>query len=251
MQKCFEYFQCDKNNQILSLDYDAEYDLLVYGTNDRKICMVNDKGNFEIFNFDISPHVITSLLIEKGFRTLFAGTEEGNILVFIWPLQMKNNQLQYFTFSLHQKMVTKMLITADKQYFVSASEDCSIYMCQIKYYDESISVREDKLESQLDYLNSQSEDDHENHNPFPNVDGDATDLQIKELKSEQVLRISHFSLVSSEQMGRLKGEIKDLDFHIQNIKNETEDQNEQLRELHKKRQNEVESEKKEILKNQK
>lgn len=68
------------------MDYDAEYDLLVYGVSDRKLYMVNDKGNFEIFSYDMSPHKITSLLIEKTYKIMFAGTEEGNVLTFLWPL---------------------------------------------------------------------------------------------------------------------------------------------------------------------
>lgn len=56
MTKQFEYFPGDKNSVISCLDYDAGLDLLVYATNDKKIFLVNDKGNFEILNYDISPH---------------------------------------------------------------------------------------------------------------------------------------------------------------------------------------------------
>lgn len=74
MDKNFEFFLIDKNSKITCIDYDTQYDLLVFGTDDKKLVMVNDKGNFEIFNYDISPHVLTSLFIEKNFKILFAGT---------------------------------------------------------------------------------------------------------------------------------------------------------------------------------
>ena len=45
----------NKNSQITALEYDSQLDLLIYATNDKKMTMVYDKGNIEIFTYDISP----------------------------------------------------------------------------------------------------------------------------------------------------------------------------------------------------
>ena len=36
--------------------------------------MVYDKGNIEIFTYDISPDLITSIRIDKAYKVMFAGT---------------------------------------------------------------------------------------------------------------------------------------------------------------------------------
>jgi len=41
-----------------------ELDLLVYGTADKRVIMIHDKGNFEVLSQDLSPHTPSSILID-------------------------------------------------------------------------------------------------------------------------------------------------------------------------------------------
>ncbi len=56
LKKEFEYFILDKNQKILALEYDSDFDLLVYSVDDMKISMIYEKGHIEILCYDMNPY---------------------------------------------------------------------------------------------------------------------------------------------------------------------------------------------------
>ena len=244
-EKRFEYFLNDKNKKILAIDYDAEFDLLVYSTDDMKLSLIHDKGNIEIFTYDLKPTLITSLLIDKDYKILLAGTNSGNCMMFLWPLQLYQNKLEFLSTPFHSGPINQMRITSDKNYLITASDDSTIYFSYIRYFNEDVNKKKSQQKEGDEEFEEYEEDDVE----LADFEDDSD--FIKKKIQEKILKISDFTLISNEQLNRMKGNIKDCDFHIQNIKNEIEDQQETLKKEHNIEKTKLENEKKIILKNQK
>lgn len=244
-EKKFEYFLNDKNKKILAIDYDAEFDLLVYSTSDMKLSLIHDKGNIEIFSYNLKPTLITSLLIDKDYKVLLAGTDSGDCMMFLWPLQLYQNKLEYLSTPYHSGPINQMRITCDKNYLITASDDSTIYFSYLRYFNEDVNKRKSQQKESNQEFDEYEEDDIE----LADFEDDSD--FIKKKIQETILKISDFTLISNEQMNRMKGNIKDCDFHIQNIKNEIEDQQENFKKEHNKEKTKLENEKKIIIKNQK
>ena len=226
-EKDFEYFMPDKNSSITSLDYDPELDLLLYSTTESMMYMVYDKGTLEVMSYKLRPTVISYLLIDKSHKVLYAGTTDGCVLIYLWPLVMTRQHVECFRIPLHASAVRKITVTCSERELVTASDDCSIYFNRILYYDESLRVNTEEIKDTL-----QATETHSHSFDDEGKDGlnflDLIDInkrnEVADRTSKFQLKIQDFSFVSGESMRRLKSKIKDLDFNIQNIKNEIEDQ---------------------------
>lgn len=252
--KDFEYFMPDKNSHITALDYDPELDLLLYSTDESILYMINDKGTLEVITYHLNPDVISYLLIDKTHKVLYAGTTTGCILVFLWPLMLLKCDIEYFRIPLHSASIRKIVRTYNDKELVTASDDCTIYINRIVFYDENLKVNVDEHKDTM----HASEGDGDSFDEDTKTDINFIELielnknnEITEKLPKFQLKIQDFSYVSAETVRKLKNKIKDLDFNIQNIKNEIEDQQDIVLKHHKVDKTKNEEDNKIIIKKEK
>jgi WD40 repeat protein len=78
-EKHFEHYPTSKKIKTLSLGFDEELDMLIYSTDDSRIRMVYGLTNDSIVDCWLEKYCITSILINKKKKILFAGTSRGSI----------------------------------------------------------------------------------------------------------------------------------------------------------------------------
>ncbi|XP_034159183.2 cilia- and flagella-associated protein 57 isoform X1 [Pangasianodon hypophthalmus] len=79
----------------------------------------------EVASDDVS---YTSIVMTRSGRALFTGTSSGTIRAIKYPLLMQKDWTEY---QAHSGPITKMVITFDDQYLLSASEDGCLFIWKI------------------------------------------------------------------------------------------------------------------------
>ncbi len=76
--------------------------------------------------------------------------------MFLWPLSIIKGKLEFTVTNLHSAEIKQIETTCDKNYLITISKDASIYLCNMKYYQESSnkSYNDDLLEenNSCDYI---------------------------------------------------------------------------------------------------
>ncbi len=127
-------FKTPKHNAFA---YDPEFDILVACSDDGKTKFLTEKGSNTIFEYDSSPVNYTSIYINKRQQTIFFGTSNGSVRVFLWPLtEFQKDNIEYIEFPIHQLPVVSLKATHDYSTLVTASEDGSIFLLKLKEYVE-------------------------------------------------------------------------------------------------------------------
>lgn len=104
--------------------------VVVAGGSDSKVREIT--AGEETMLIDLAPGVcITSMVLTKDNKRLFAGTNLGSILVYVWPLSSKNAVIESFG---HAEAITHMCITEDNESLVTCSEDGSICLFKISSF---------------------------------------------------------------------------------------------------------------------
>jgi len=75
-----------------------------------------------------SDSTLTQVVLSRSGRMLFAGTNEGSIRSFKFPLTSPGEWQDY---QAHSSAITKMRITSDDQYLISVSDDASLFIHKI------------------------------------------------------------------------------------------------------------------------
>lgn len=78
-----------KNQNINAIQYDDEYDILFYSTEEGKLELYsteNGRGVKQYMTLQYEDCFITSLKLNKQSEILLVGTSKGSIRVFNWPL---------------------------------------------------------------------------------------------------------------------------------------------------------------------
>ena len=254
-ERDFEFYPANKASAVTTIDYDTSLDLLVYATSNMKLHMFYDKGAVEIVHHEVAPLTINCLLICRVLKVLFAGCSNGSVQMFIWPLCQNKGIIESITTLLHQLPVTKLMINGDRSVLTSCSEDATVFVSKIHSFADNFV--EDKNEEQTKKLNSKDKESPliDEHLADDNVlifDGngldDGDELERDEMR---VFKFSELVITSSYADKRKQEILKDLDFQIQNLKNEIEEQKEILEREHKNLRKGEEISRKDVLKDQK
>ncbi|XP_046708698.1 cilia- and flagella-associated protein 57 isoform X1 [Silurus meridionalis] len=92
-------------------------------------CTLKEIHNCQILREVSSDDVIyTAVVMTRSGRALFTGTSSGTIRAFKYPLVMQKDWKEY---QAHSAPVTKLAITFDEQYLLSASEDGCLFIWRI------------------------------------------------------------------------------------------------------------------------
>ena len=78
-EKFIEHYPTSKKIKTLSIEFDAELNLLVYSTSNGHLKMFYDRGNISEVEILFNDYYITSLQLCKKDRILFGGTSRGTI----------------------------------------------------------------------------------------------------------------------------------------------------------------------------
>lgn len=276
-EKEFEFYPANKSQAVLAIEYDVELDLLVFSSNDCKMRMMYDKAGIEIIVHDSSPFTITSLLIDREQKVLFAGCSNGSLRMFLWPLTMIKSVIEFITTPLHQSAITRIQKNPENTFILTCADDSSIMLSKMhSFADEIGSINLDLKDnnppvvtkkdvnegSSEDKYSSDSEEKEDELLPTKTNESSSVliyegtleneeDFDIVEFEEKNLLKLNDLTLSSISTESRKLEIQKDLDFHIQNLKNEIEEQKEHLEKLHKQIRKEMEHEKKSIVKHQK
>lgn len=93
------------------------------------------KGSHELFVHRF-PGRVTCLEFCKQLKTIFIGTEAGELRCFTWPNNPRRIEQQYPTLQLHESAVTIIRVSNDLSEVVSVSAKGSLYHCSIRVIDK-------------------------------------------------------------------------------------------------------------------
>ena len=126
-----------KNVTVNSFVYDEEYDVLCYATSDGILTLMTTSGGSKPYLKipAIEEAEITSLWLAKNLQVLFAGTNQGSIRVYLWPIIVSklapDEEPEYAEFWIHATKITSLEVTYDKRFLISTSEDGSVFFLKI------------------------------------------------------------------------------------------------------------------------
>jgi WD40 repeat protein len=276
-EKEFEFFPTNKSQAVLAIEYDMELDLMVFSSNDCKLRMMYDKAGIELIVQDSSPFTITSLLIDREQKALYAGCSNGSIRMFLWPLSVVKSVVEFITTPLHQLSITRIVKNPENSMLLTCSDDSSILLCKMHpFADEIGSLNLDQMDGRplisikkevnfgsIEERQNSESDDKDIDNLQDKSDTTSSvliyegslenedDFDIVEYEEKNLLKLNDLTLSSTSSETRKQEIQKDLDFHIQNLKNEIDEQKEFMEKQHKQIRKDLELEKKNIVKKQK
>ena len=198
------------------MQFDIGSGYLIGVCQDNKIRIHDDKGKHLAYEHDTSPHIFTTMLICWHYKvilfgnpsfilyirlTIVQGTSQGSIRVHLWPLtDFKRNFSEFVEFPVHQSAITSMAFTADMRYLITAAEDGSIFFNKVKELDEGVSSL------LMEGLRTESE----------------------QAFLDRTYQLNRICLTSKVKDDIKVDQIKELQFKIQNIKSDTDDQIEKI-----------------------
>jgi WD40 repeat protein len=133
------------DSTVLS-DKEAELrsDLFVGATSEKYLVLYKNKCRELVAEFPVTDCTITSLLISKALKVLFAGTSSGRIRVYLWPLDESNlvwesvNKTQvrirpppFYEANPHSSPITALTLSHDERYLFSSAEDGTIVCLRV------------------------------------------------------------------------------------------------------------------------
>ncbi|CAH8666324.1 unnamed protein product [Dicrocoelium dendriticum] len=108
----------------------------------------SDKTLKEIIDSQITREVysqdalLTTIVLSRSGRMLFCGCQTGNLRSFTFPLIGK---IDWQDFTGHCAPITKMKLTANDEYLVTVSDDCSVMVWKIQERDGRVSKGEKEI----------------------------------------------------------------------------------------------------------
>lgn len=254
-EKDFEFYPSSKSAAVLAVDYDPILDLVVYSTAGSKLHMFYDKGSIEIVNNDITPAVVTCLLICRELKALFAGCSNGAVQMYIWPLCANKGIVESVTTLLHQAPITRIMVNAEQSVLVTCAEDATVFMSRAYRFSDNFSeepAEEENAKTIIRKTLTPTADEPQEDAAVLIYDAaEGEELEEMERDELRVLKFGELTITSQYADKRKQEVLKDLDFQIQNLKNEIDEQKELLDRDHKKIKKQTEFERKEVLKQQK
>lgn len=254
-EKDFEFYPTNKLISVIALDYDTSLDLLIFSTSSMKLHMFYDKGSIEIINHDVSPTTVNCLLICRELKVLFAGCSDGSVQMYIWPLCANKGFVENISTILHQMSITRVMINAENTLLTTCSEDSTMFVSKIHNFTDNFADHNKTVDKKQEESKEKDNQDLAEMRDDDNVlmfDGNEID-DIEEIDKDEtrVVKFTELTITSVFADKRKQEILKDLDFQIQNLKNEINEQKETLEKEHKAIRKQVEFQKKEILKQQK
>lgn len=254
-EKDFEFYPSNKSAAVLAVDYDPVLDLIVFSTAGSKLHMFYDKGSIEIVNNDITPAVVTCLLICRELKALFAGCSNGAVQMYIWPLCANKGIVESITTLLHQAPITRIMVNAEQSAIVTCAEDATVFTSRAYRFSDNFSeepAEEETAKAVIrETLAPTTEEPQEDAAVLIYDAAEGDELEEMERDELRVLKFGELTITSQYADKRKQEVLKDLDFQIQNLKNEIDEQKELLDRDHKKIKKQTECERKEVLKQQK
>lgn len=191
-----------KQAKYLDVTYDCVNNLITCLCSDNRMRIFSGENNQMIFEYDSSPVTFTCILISQRYGCAFLGTSEGSIKCVLWPIQDLSTQiLESIEFPIHQQPVSSLRLTADNQQLISGSEDGSIFVTRIKEWVNGVDMI--------------SADSNESAQRFGEGAGS---------KMAKVYLMNNYSLVSKTGNDVKKELTKELEYKIQNLKSDIEDE---------------------------
>ncbi|KAL1279856.1 hypothetical protein QQF64_014456 [Cirrhinus molitorella] len=134
--------------------------------------------------------VCTTVAMSRSGRALFVGTSTGTVRAIKYPLPIQNDWIEY---QAHAGPVTKMVITFDDQFLITASEDSCLFIWKIIDKEGQGLKREKELRYAEEILITKS-DLEEKNKLMLDLNARVTELQeenkINSLKAEkEVLKV--------------------------------------------------------------
>ncbi|XP_016155520.1 PREDICTED: LOW QUALITY PROTEIN: cilia- and flagella-associated protein 57, partial [Ficedula albicollis] len=108
----------------ISLTYDANI-IFAVGSDQTLKEISKSSIQHEVPAFDV---VYTTVAVSRSGRTIFVGTSLGTIRAMKYPLTLKKDFSEY---QAHAGAVTKMTVTSDDQFLLTASEDGCVFIWKV------------------------------------------------------------------------------------------------------------------------
>ncbi|KAL2301784.1 hypothetical protein Nmel_011180 [Mimus melanotis] len=123
----------------ISLTYDAKI-IFAVGSDQTLKEISKSLIQQEVPAFDV---VYTTVAVSRSGRTIFVGTSLGTIRAMKYPLTLKKDFREY---QAHAGAVTKMTVTSDDQFLLTASEDGCVFIWKVHDKEGGEVKREQELE---------------------------------------------------------------------------------------------------------
>jgi WD40 repeat protein len=228
-EKSFEHIS--KGTNYACIEYDLKRQLVVACT--------QPEGNLRVIeNLDSTPLVLEPEDISVGYttvklcvalRTLFAGTAQGSIRMFKWPLREGGAAANSFTeFSLHAHSITALAVSYDLNYVFSGCAGGAAMCCKLEHIanGQHQQVEEDDL-NQVHITYRHREDGPQKRKPNKEDARKIDELKKKLSTNGQVVSTTTASLdemvmVPRSFFNERLDDIKDLEERMRNQQNENE-----------------------------
>ncbi|EGR28053.1 WD repeat protein [Ichthyophthirius multifiliis] len=176
--------------------YDKFLDWAACCSQDCKVKIFDDKGQNLIQEYDFSPYYVTSALLINDYQCIVFGMNTGSLRIYLWPLDIQTKHLEYFEIPLHQTNVISLQSTPDLGFLVSAGDDGSFYVTKIREFQNG---------KEIEVLQA---------------------FEDTKFSVGSVYCLNSLCLTSNIIEENKKDIIKELEFRIQNLKTDQEDEKE-------------------------
>ncbi|XP_063263369.1 LOW QUALITY PROTEIN: cilia- and flagella-associated protein 57 [Prinia subflava] len=138
----------------ISLTYDAK---IIFAVGSDRTLKEISKSSIQ---HEVPAHdvVYTTVAVSRSGRMIFVGTSLGTVRAMRYPLPLKKDFNEY---QAHAGAVTKMTVTSDDQFLLTASEDGCIFIWKV-HDKEGGEVKEQELEHAEEVLIMRSDIDEKN-----------------------------------------------------------------------------------------
>lgn len=171
----------------------------------------------------------TTLHLSVPLRALFAGTEQGTVRMFRWPMSEGGERANPFTeVSLHAHAISALSLSYDLRFLFSACSGGAMMACELESYQmgEATVGKEDQMhKKQIAYRHRQ--DGPAKRKPNKEDDKKIADLNKKLAPTGQVVsastsKLDEMVMVPKSYFNERLAEIKDLEEQKRNLMNEHE-----------------------------
>lgn len=144
---------------------------------------------------------MSTLLLCKEMHAIFFGSSCGSIRMYLWPFDFSLKTQDVLEIPVAQGSISRLVITSDQKVLISGSEDGSIYFVQIREFIDGHEVNQ-----QFVQINTQ-------------------EIQAKVIP-DSIYSLNQLTMTCKLDQETLKDQIKELEFRIQNIYHDNEDEKE-------------------------
>lgn len=220
-----------KASTFMALQFDFRRQLAAVTTRDGHLCSVSHLGQPIDEKPDNKYNGYTALALAAPLGLLFAGTQQGSVRIFRWPLQEgKGSANPYTEISLHAHSITAMSLSGDARLLFSGDQAGTVMICEVGSTlvdKEGVGHKLSGIQLDQRFTKYRHREEDAAARASKEEDKKVTELQKKLTDarrgaSAMSTPLSGMVMVPKDYFVELLGEIKELEDRMQNMKQEND-----------------------------